>query len=144
MARPKPTPKPKLHVTVVVPDYAVEDFVRQAYSCWIIGHPDESKIAEKVVLALYEEYRTSLDNPEAADALEFFSWLESDHGYVVFDNTAYGWIKLPMNAGDDEPESATATLCEECSKMIPDLPIEGGLVNKHHDPSCSLYDPDLE
>lgn len=34
-------------------------------------------------------------------------------------------------------------VCEECGEKIPDVP-GGGLENKHHAKSCSLYDPEKE
>jgi len=33
-------------------------------------------------------------------------------------------------------------LCKECGNIIPDVD-GGGLANKHHKPSCSLYDPNI-
>jgi hypothetical protein len=36
------------------------------------------------------------------------------------------------------------TECDECGAGIPDEPTEGGLANKHHENSCSLYDADEE
>jgi hypothetical protein len=33
--------------------------------------------------------------------------------------------------------------CDECDANIPDV-AGGSLANKHHDESCSLYDPDEE
>lgn len=157
-----PTSNPKLNVVLIVPDYATEDFKNQSYSAWIIGHTDKSKIAEQVVLDLYEQFRQTLENPRHADALEFFGWLEHEHGYTVFDNTEDGWMELPMNTIDEadeedddetvvteldwssyeDPETLPDT-CKECGLQIPTL--DGGeLANKHHAESCSLYDPEKE
>lgn len=134
------TSNAKLNVALIVPDYATEDFKNQSYSAWIIGHTDKSKIAEQVVLDLYEQFRQTLENPHHADALEFFGWLEHEHGYTVFDNTEDGWMELPMNAIDEEDEEdLLPDVCDECGIQIPTL--DGGdLANKYHAESCSLYD----
>ena len=34
--------------------------------------------------------------------------------------------------------------CDECGAGIPTEPTEGGLANKHHEDSCSLYDSEEE
>lgn len=44
----------------------------------------------------------------------------------------------------DHIEAARGALgerCDECQSLIPDHP-DGGLANKHHEDSCSLYDGD--
>lgn len=139
-------PQPKLNVVLIVPDYATEDFKNQSYSAWIIGHTDKSKIAESVVLEFYEQFRQTLENPRHADALEFFGWLEHEHGYTVFDNTEDGWMELPMNSIDEEEEEeddALPDVCNECGIQIPTL--DGGeLANKYHAESCSLFDQEKE
>lgn len=41
------------------------------------------------------------------------------------------------------PGGATPNVCDECGATIP--PVDGGsLDNKHHEPSCSLYDAEKE
>lgn len=37
----------------------------------------------------------------------------------------------------------TGCHCEECGNFIMDA-ARGGLANRHHDPSCSLYDADAD
>lgn len=52
------------------------------------------------------------------------------------------WLTLRLQ-NDDKSVKDPEEVCDECGKTIPDHD-EGGLANKHHDESCSLYDPDQE
>lgn len=48
--------------------------------------------------------------------------------------------------GGTPDEHSDEDVCSECGAWIPMPPpgMEGGLANKHHEESCSLYDSDQE
>lgn len=52
------------------------------------------------------------------------------------DSVAYGAHRKQTEAVDD-------TICDECKNVIPAV-TEGGLFNRHHQDSCSLWDPTKE
>jgi hypothetical protein len=62
-----------------------------------------------------------------------------EHGITIYRATEADADASYYMAGEDDG----AEKCDECGAMIPEA-AEGGMENRHHFESCSLYDADKE
>lgn len=94
---------------------------------------------DALVTALADLAKKDVDLAE--DLADTFPGLK-DGETTVNGGDLVDWLTLRLQ-NDDKPAKDPEEVCDECGKSIPDH-IGGGLANKHHDESCSLYDPDQE
>jgi hypothetical protein len=96
---PPPTPPPVPYVRAVIPSYASRDYESGSYSAWFVGHLDAEQIDDDVIQNKFEEYVATA--APASDPYElltyFFTWLEQQPGYTVYNSWAEGWCTLPVD-----------------------------------------------
>ena len=80
----------------------------------------------------------------AIRAIHDVLFLDTNDGDLAFHNGAKEWSvdmleTIADAVGTVIPRPPDAEVCEECGNLIPVVK-GGGLANRHHDRSCSLYD----
>ncbi len=63
-----------------------------------------------------------------------------DEGLKIDDGTLAAIVGIALSVGGPQVVvEEFEEICDECDEAIP-IVIEGGLANRYHAPSCSLYD----
>lgn len=88
------------------------------------------------------------DNDLAEDLVDTFPGLK-DGETAVNGGDLVDWLTLRLENNEIKPAEDPEEVCDECGNTIPfdENTVrdgDGSIANKHHDESCSLYDPDQE
>ena len=113
-----------LYATALVPDYAAQDFRRQAYGAWYVGHPDAAQLEPERLQALFAAgCAGGVIDPASEERMAAFAvyletqgytiWQTAGEGYVVIPTGAAGSAAAPTLPGRDSPLAATRAVCED-------------------------------
>lgn len=90
-------------------------------------------VAARLVTKLYDAANSTSIDQEIAELL-WYRYANLPDAELDAEVAAAGEALAEISG--TEP---TGTPCEECGNVIPDEPTDGGLENRHHRESCSLY-----